>query len=152
MARASSRSEVVAGCAGRVVRGQGGGAVPQHARGDRPASAGGRARARGDRAAPGSTVRERAIRGGTDGSRLSFMGLPTPNIFAGEQNFHSRLEWVSVAGHGEGGGRDRLARAGLGGKDLIAGLAGQIEDIASASNLRVLTGEQPFVLAMHQRR
>ena len=45
--------------------------------------------------APGS-VRERPIRGGTDGSRLSFMGLPTPNIFAGEQNFHSRLEWVSV--------------------------------------------------------
>ena len=36
------------------------------------------------------------IRGGTDGSRLSFMGLPTPNVFAGEQNFHSRLEWVSV--------------------------------------------------------
>ena len=44
----------------------------------------------------GIPVRERAIRGGTDGSRLSFMGLPTPNIFAGEQNFHSRLEWVSV--------------------------------------------------------
>ena len=44
----------------------------------------------------GLPVRERAIRGGTDGSRLSFMGLPTPNIFAGEQNFHSRLEWVSV--------------------------------------------------------
>jgi tripeptide aminopeptidase len=44
----------------------------------------------------GMIVRERAIRGGTDGSRLSFMGLPTPNIFAGEQNFHSRLEWVSV--------------------------------------------------------
>ena len=41
-------------------------------------------------------VRERAIRGGTDGSRLSFMGLPTPNLFAGEQNFHSRLEWVSA--------------------------------------------------------
>ena len=38
---------------------------------------------------------ERPIRGGTDGSRLSFMGLPTPNIFAGEHNFHSRLEWVS---------------------------------------------------------
>jgi tripeptide aminopeptidase len=36
------------------------------------------------------------IRGGTDGCRLSFMGLPTPNLFAGEQNFHSRLEWVSV--------------------------------------------------------
>lgn len=44
----------------------------------------------------GLTVRERPIRGGTDGSRLSFMGLPTPNVFAGEQNFHSRLEWVSV--------------------------------------------------------
>ena len=44
----------------------------------------------------GVAVHERPIRGGTDGSRLSFMGLPTPNIFAGEQNFHSRLEWVSV--------------------------------------------------------
>jgi tripeptide aminopeptidase len=44
----------------------------------------------------GLTVRERPIRGGTDGSRLCFMGLPTPNIFAGEHNFHSRLEWVSV--------------------------------------------------------
>ena len=44
----------------------------------------------------GLTIRERPIRGGTDGSRLSFMGLPTPNVFAGEHNFHSRLEWVSV--------------------------------------------------------
>ena len=44
----------------------------------------------------GLTLRERPIRGGTDGSRLSFMGLPTPNLFAGEHNFHSRLEWVSV--------------------------------------------------------
>jgi tripeptide aminopeptidase len=39
---------------------------------------------------------EQPIRGGTDGSRLSFMGLPTPNLFAGEHNFHSRLEWVSA--------------------------------------------------------
>ena len=38
---------------------------------------------------------DEAIRGGTDGCRLSFMGLPTPNLFAGEHNFHSRLEWVS---------------------------------------------------------
>lgn len=38
----------------------------------------------------------RSIRGGTDGSRLSFMGLPCPNIFAGEHAFHSKLEWVSV--------------------------------------------------------
>ena len=36
------------------------------------------------------------IRGGTDGSRLSYMGLPTPNIFAGEHSFHSKLEWVAV--------------------------------------------------------
>ncbi len=39
---------------------------------------------------------KQSIRGGTDGSRLSFMGLPCPNIFAGEHAFHSRLEWVSV--------------------------------------------------------
>lgn len=38
----------------------------------------------------------RAIRGGTDGSRLSFMGLPCPNLFAGEHAFHSKQEWVSV--------------------------------------------------------
>ncbi len=44
----------------------------------------------------GLEVREHPIRGGTDGSRLSFMGLPTPNLFAGEHNFHSRLEWVSI--------------------------------------------------------
>jgi tripeptide aminopeptidase len=37
-----------------------------------------------------------SIRGGTDGSRLSFMGLPCPNLFAGEQAIHSRHEWVSV--------------------------------------------------------
>ena len=44
----------------------------------------------------GLTLREHPIRGGTDGSRLCFMGLPTPNIFAGEHNFHSKLEWVSA--------------------------------------------------------
>src|SRR5215467_8447857 len=43
----------------------------------------------------GLEVVTKSIRGGTDGSRLSFMGLPTPNLFAGEHNFHSRLEWVS---------------------------------------------------------
>lgn len=37
-----------------------------------------------------------SIRGGTDGSRLSFMGLPCPNLFAGEHAFHSKHEWVSV--------------------------------------------------------
>ena len=44
----------------------------------------------------GLEVHDTLIRGGTDGSRLSFMGLPTPNLFAGEHSFHSRLEWVSV--------------------------------------------------------
>ena len=44
----------------------------------------------------GITVKKRSIRGGTDGSRLSFMGLPCPNIFAGEHAFHSKQEWVSV--------------------------------------------------------
>jgi tripeptide aminopeptidase len=39
---------------------------------------------------------QRSIRGGTDGSRLSFMGLPCPNLFAGEHAFHSKQEWVSV--------------------------------------------------------
>ena len=44
----------------------------------------------------GLELRESPIRGGTDGARLCFMGLPTPNIFAGENNYHSRLEWVSA--------------------------------------------------------
>ena len=44
----------------------------------------------------GLSAERRSIRGGTDGSRLSFMGLPCPNIFAGEHAFHSRQEWVSV--------------------------------------------------------
>jgi tripeptide aminopeptidase len=44
----------------------------------------------------GLELQRGAIRGGTDGSRLSFMGLPCPNIFAGEHAFHSRQEWVSV--------------------------------------------------------
>jgi len=44
----------------------------------------------------GLEPRVEPIRGGTDGSKLSFMGLPTPNIFAGEHNFHSRYEWVST--------------------------------------------------------
>lgn len=44
----------------------------------------------------GLTPVRSSIRGGTDGSRLSFMGLPCPNIFAGGHAFHSRLEWVAV--------------------------------------------------------
>jgi tripeptide aminopeptidase len=40
--------------------------------------------------------RLKPVRGGTDGSRLTELGIPTPNIFTGGRNFHSRLEWVSV--------------------------------------------------------
>ena len=36
------------------------------------------------------------IRGGTDGSKISFMGLPSPNIFAGGENFHGKYEFVSL--------------------------------------------------------
>lgn len=44
----------------------------------------------------GMEVRNSAARGGTDGSRLSFMGLPCPNIFTGEMAFHGKHEYVSV--------------------------------------------------------
>lgn len=44
----------------------------------------------------GVKPKRRSIRGGTDGSRLSFMGLPCANVFAGEHAFHSKQEWVSV--------------------------------------------------------
>jgi tripeptide aminopeptidase len=45
----------------------------------------------------GLEVKRGSIRGGTDGSKLSFMGLPCPNIFAGEHAFHSKYEWASVS-------------------------------------------------------
>jgi tripeptide aminopeptidase len=44
----------------------------------------------------GLQVKMESIRGGTDGSRLSFMGLPCPNLFAAEQAIHSKLEFISV--------------------------------------------------------
>jgi tripeptide aminopeptidase len=46
--------------------------------------------------AEGLEVRREAIRGGTDGSQLSAMGLPTPNVFTGGREFHSVREWASV--------------------------------------------------------
>lgn len=46
--------------------------------------------------AVGVTPKEGAVRGGTDGARLSYMGLPCPNFFAGALNFHSRFEYVPV--------------------------------------------------------
>jgi tripeptide aminopeptidase len=44
----------------------------------------------------GLKLKMESIRGGTDGSRLSFMGLPCPNLFAGEQGIHSKLEHISI--------------------------------------------------------
>jgi tripeptide aminopeptidase len=44
----------------------------------------------------GIAVKTESIRGGTDGSRLSYMGLPCPNIFTGMQNIHSKLEWIGL--------------------------------------------------------
>jgi tripeptide aminopeptidase len=46
--------------------------------------------------ARGITPRVNPIRGGTDGSKLSFMGLPCPNIFTGGHNFHSRYEFIPI--------------------------------------------------------
>lgn len=43
----------------------------------------------------GLTPERRSIRGGTDGSRLSFMGLPCPNVFTGGHAFHGKMEWIS---------------------------------------------------------
>lgn len=44
----------------------------------------------------GLTVKKESIRGGTDGSRFSYIGMPCPNIFTGMQNIHSKLEWVGT--------------------------------------------------------
>jgi tripeptide aminopeptidase len=44
----------------------------------------------------GIKFRKQSIRGGTDGSRLSYMGLPCPNLFTGMQAIHSRKEWIGV--------------------------------------------------------
>ncbi len=44
----------------------------------------------------GLEVKTESIRGGTDGSRLSYMGMPCPNIFTGMQNIHSKTEWIGV--------------------------------------------------------
>ena len=44
----------------------------------------------------GLEIKTESIRGGTDGSRLSFMGLPCPNLFAGMHAIHSKLEFISI--------------------------------------------------------
>ena len=49
----------------------------------------------------GLNVKTESIRGGTDGSRFSYIGMPCPNIFTGMQNIHSKLEWIGTKGYGE---------------------------------------------------
>jgi len=44
----------------------------------------------------GLKAKQGLIRGGTDGARLSYMGLPTPNVFTGGHNFHSKKEWIAI--------------------------------------------------------
>ena len=44
----------------------------------------------------GLTMKKESIRGGTDGSKFSYIGMPCPNIFTGMQNFHSKLEWIGT--------------------------------------------------------
>jgi tripeptide aminopeptidase len=44
----------------------------------------------------GLAVKKESIRGGTDGSRFSYIGMPCPNIFTGMQNIHSKLEWIGT--------------------------------------------------------
>jgi tripeptide aminopeptidase len=44
----------------------------------------------------GLTMKKESIRGGTDGSRFSYIGMPCPNIFTGMQNIHSKLEWIGT--------------------------------------------------------
>ena len=58
-----------------------------------------RARGRSGRRA-GLEPKRELVRGGTDGSRLSEFGLPTPNVFTGGQQYHSQREWVCVADMG----------------------------------------------------
>jgi tripeptide aminopeptidase len=45
----------------------------------------------------GLIIRKEAIRGGTDGSRFSYMGMPCPNLFTGMQAIHSKQEWIGVS-------------------------------------------------------
>ena len=49
----------------------------------------------------GLEAKKNLIRGGTDGARLSYMGIPTPNIFTGGHNFHSNKEWISIQDMGK---------------------------------------------------
>ena len=67
------------------------------------------------------------IRGGTDGARLSEKGLPTPNLFTGGQNYHSRREWASV---------QDMAAAAATVVELVQGVGGDPGDRLKPARLR----------------
>ena len=70
----------------------------------------------------GLSVKKESIRGGTDGSRFSYIGMPCPNIFTGMQNIHSKLEWI---------GTNDMAKAA----ETIVHLAMIWEEKSAATNL-----------------
>ena len=84
------------GRARRAARGRGHAAVPEHAPYIDALPAGRDRRAEQAIRAEGIEPVRTPIRGGTDGSRLSAMGLPTPNLFTGGHDYHSRREWASL--------------------------------------------------------
>ena len=75
------------------------------------------------------------IRGGTDGSRLSEMGLPTPNIFDGGHEYHSQREWITRPGSGRRRGHARASRRGVEPSVRLAGRRGLAGDPAGQASL-----------------
>ena len=67
--------------------------------------------------AAGLTPREKAIRGGTDGSRLCFMGVPTPNLFSGAMMVHSKTEWITEIALEKGRGGNPAPLPPVGGNE-----------------------------------
>jgi hypothetical protein len=70
-----------------------------------------------------------SIRGGTDGSRLSFMGLPCPNIYTGGHSYHSPLEWISRQDMEKVGRHDRRTGQGLGGTGIAGIQRGSLHNV-----------------------
>ena len=99
------------------------GAVPEHAAGDRPAPRVVEAAEEAIRRVGVEPVHS-IIRGGTDGSRLSEMGLPTPNLFTGGQHYHSRARVGVRPGHGARRPR-RVGRAASAALGRAVGLASE---------------------------
>ena len=81
---------------GRAHRARDQGVVPEHEVRARPGAPRRASTRRRLSARTGLTPKKSSIRGGTDGARLSFMGLLTPNLFDGSMNFHGKKEWIAL--------------------------------------------------------